>query len=133
MELTPGKRLRKFGVVDMQSWGVDGGDAGLLLQATVQPTLCRRLRIEPRRLPDSHGAEMGSVRVRVAHALDDGELPLLVKFGQAGQDWVQTDAIVDLVNRIRRHMDPRTVLAVVVIAVRDDRVEPVVPPGELQR
>src|SRR5262249_24998451 len=101
VEVSPHERLWELRVADVQGRDIESTGAGLLFQAAVEPSLRGQGGIELGGLPDGHRAEVGSARVRVAHALNDGELPLLMKPAQAPQDSVQADVVVDLVNRVR--------------------------------
>ena len=75
---------------------------------------------------------MRAVRVRVADALHDGELPAFEQLREAGQRRVEADAVVDLRDGLCVEAQLRAVLAVVVVGVGGDGVQAVVAAVELQ-
>jgi hypothetical protein len=73
-----------------------------------------------------------AVRVRVADALDDGDLVLLEELlADLLEGRVQAQFVVDLDDLGRLNAEGRAELVVQVVAVRDDGVEPVVAAGHL--
>src|SRR5262249_38596856 len=99
--------------------------ARALAQPALGPHLLRLARV-----PDIHGAEVRAWRVRVAHAVDDGQLALIPEPLHRSHRRMEAVGLVELQDLIVGGPDRWTVVAVQRVIEGNDRVEIVVAARE---
>ena len=75
---------------------------------------------------------MGAVGVRVADALEDGEVAGVVESAQAGESGIEGDVIGDFEGLVAADADARADEVVGVVGVGDDGIQTVVAAGQLE-
>ena len=84
-----------------------------------------------RGLPDRHAPEVRAIRVRVADALHDRQPAILDHVGRAAHRRMEPDVVCQLAKPISRQTQLLAMPGVILVAVRDDGVDAVVAPVEL--
>ena len=85
----------------------------------------------PRALPDEHRLEVREVRAGVADAVDDGELLAVPQRLQCAELRMQAEVVVQRHHLAGGHHQRRPELRIGRVAIRHERVQPVVAAGEL--
>ena len=77
-------------------------------------------------LPIRHGREVREGWVRVAAAMNDGQLAVLIEMLEARHSGVEAKMLIDLPHPRGANADLRTQLVIGIIAVRDDGIQAVI-------
>ena len=83
-----------------------------------------------RGLPDLRRAKMRAVGIRIADALNDGELARVVKFLETGQARMQSDIVVQFQNVPGGNVDAGAGLVIKIVRVWNHGVEAVIAAGQ---
>ena len=83
-------------------------------------------------MPNVHRPEMRPGRVGIAHPMQNRQLALLIQVLQRPHRRMQPHRIVQLQDFLLRHPHRRPVVPIARVGVRNDRVQVIVPPGQLQ-
>ena len=83
-------------------------------------------------MPDVHAAEMRAVWIRIADALDDGHLALVIQGLEFREVRIQADGVRQLEHLVRGEAEGRPDGCVARISKRDERVDAVIAARKLQ-
>ncbi len=87
--------LGTFGVEGEADLGL-GGAAAVVIKVTANPAVAEVFIGLTRRVPDFHGAKVGAVGIGIAHALDDGQVALIVIGHEGLHGIVHAELVVEL-------------------------------------
>ena len=82
-------------------------------------------------VPDVHRAEVRARGVFVAHAVDDGDVALIVHIADGRHLRVQANLVVKMQHLLLRYADSGAIVVVEFVVVRDDCVEVIVAARKL--
>jgi hypothetical protein len=83
-------------------------------------------------MPDIHRAEVGTARFGIANTLDDRHFPFIIELFDRSHRGMKPDGVIDRQHLILGNADFWPVIAVQGVAVRDNSIQAVVTPGQLQ-
>src|SRR5689334_20857863 len=105
--------------------------AAFAVDASSQPAVGFVLALGLGGVPDVHRTKMRSVRVRIADALNNRQVLILVQLLEAGHLRMQAELIVQLQDLIIRNAKHNPVSAVTIVAERYNRIQTVVAAAQL--
>src|SRR5262249_21310813 len=83
-------------------------------------------------LPDFSRAKVRAIRVRVANALNDGQLPGIIEVFEAGKILVESHLVVEAKDIFLRETDAGAGLAIIIVAVGHNGVEAIIAASHLE-
>ena len=119
-----------LGLVEADADGRIRAGAGVV-EITAEPAGGRAV-VGVAGLPDGGRDEVGAVRIRIADALHDAEVAFLEQGAEERHGRVQADMVVEPDDFLFLLRETRTGFMIGIVAEGDERVESVVPAGELE-
>jgi hypothetical protein len=83
-------------------------------------------------MPDIHGAEMGTRRILISDAVNDGHGPLVPKVLHGSHGRMKAVIVVQMNDLVLWDADGGSIVPVERVIVRDDGIEIIVTAGDLQ-
>src|SRR5262249_41251511 len=103
-----------------------------VIEITSQPSMSLYLLRITSRLPNLGRAKMGAIGIGIAHSLYHSQLAGVVQLFQSGEIRVKGELVVEFQNLIFSDADAWTCAMIKVVAIRNGRVESIIPSRHLQ-